>query len=391
MASITLRAGGDAQNEKVGIDWWMLGSAALLIFIGLGAIVSSNKGSEVFGSQLKFVVMGLVPAAIFGFSHPRLWAKLVNWIYLGNILALVLVLAVGKTTKGAERWIELGPFGRLQPSELSKILIVLSLATFYSMRQDRIKEFSTFFLSLCHILVPAVLIYRQPHLGATLLVLTIWVAMSLVAGVPPKFMAAIVGLLCLTSALVLTVPVVRNNLLKPYQIERVEGLLGIKRKTSNLGKSEQREAEKELRDKQLQQEMAEKALGNGGIAGTGYNRGEQKSKVPEQRTDFIFSLIGEEFGFLGSLAVLGLFGVFFYRIWLGMLNAADFYTQMVMGGILTIFAFHLFVNLGMVLRLLPVVGMWSPFLSYGGTAIWLCMSLVALALNIRSKERAVLF
>jgi cell division protein FtsW (lipid II flippase) len=113
--------------------------------------------------------------------------------------------------------------------------------------------------------------------------------------------------------------------------------------------------------------------------------------VPEQHTDFIFSLIVEEFGLLGSLTVLGLFSLVFFRIWIGLLNASDMYYQMVMAGILTVLAFHTFVNIGMVLQLLPVVGLWCPFLSSGGTAMWLCMSLIGLALNVRGRERAVLF
>ncbi|HLO97442.1 MAG TPA: FtsW/RodA/SpoVE family cell cycle protein, partial [Fimbriimonas sp.] len=126
-------------------------------------------------------------------------------------------------------------------------------------------------------------------------------------------------------------------------------------------------------------------------AGTGWLKGEMKRRVPFQSTDFIFSLIGEEFGFMGCSAVLLLYGLLFYRIWMGMLSAADLYYQLVMAGILTVLAFHTIVNIAMVLGMAPVVGLWCPFLSYGGTAIWLCMSLIGLALNIRLRERVVLF
>jgi rod shape determining protein RodA len=232
---------------------------------------------------------------------------------------------------------------------------------------------------MVHIFVPCALILKQPHLGATLLVITLWIALSLVSGVPVKYLASVFGAFIVISTLVVAVPPVRNKLLLPYQVERIEGIIGIAK-----GKADNK-------DENYQTYLAQLAFGNGGLSGTGFLKGEQKSTIPEQHSDFIFTLIGEEFGFLGSISVLGLFALLFYRIWVGLLNASDYYYQLVMAGILTVLAFHTFVNLGMVLQLLPVVGLWCPFLSKGGTAIWLCMSLIGLALNIRARERAVLF
>jgi rod shape determining protein RodA len=168
---------------------------------------------------------------------------------------------------------------------------------------------------------------------------------------------------------------VKHAVLRDFQIKRIDALI-------QGGDS---------KGKNFQSVQGEYAIANGGLSGTGYMHGVQKSKVPEQHNDFIFTLIAEEFGLLGSVAVLGLFALLFYRIWLGIVSAADFYYQMLLAGILTVLAFHLFVNVGMVLRVLPVVGMWCPFLSYGGTALWLCMSLIGLAVNVRTRERAVLF
>ena len=258
-------------------------------------------------------------------------------------------------------------------------MIVLTLATFYASRQERIKSFNTFALGFLHVFIPVLLIMKQPHLGASLLVLTVWVALSLVAGVSPKYMLVAIGSFVVLTTLIFKVPAVRHVVIKDYQWERVMGLLGIETE----GKS--------VKDKRYQVEVASYAFANGGISGTGYLKGEVKKRVPEVSSDFIFSCVGEEFGLMGCFVVLGVFAMLFYRIWLGMLNAADLYYQLIMAGILTIFGFHLVVNAGMVLGVLPVVGMWLPFLSAGGTAIWLCMSLVGLALNVRARERAVLF
>ena len=193
-------------------------------------------------------------------------------------------------------------------------------------------------------------------------------------------MIAAIASFFVLATLVYKSPTVRHMVITDYQWERITGLLGIETKG---GKS--------LSDKKLQVRMASYAFANGGIGGTGYLKGEAKKKVPFVSTDFIFACVGEEFGMIGCFALLGIFAMFFYRIWLGMLSAADLYYQLVMAGILTVFGFHVIVNAGMVLGILPVVGMWLPFLSYGGTAIWLSMSLVGLALNVRARERAVLF
>ena len=113
--------------------------------------------------------------------------------------------------------------------------------------------------------------------------------------------------------------------------------------------------------------------------------------IPEQQTDFVFTIVGEEGGLVGSTIVLAVFGFFFYRIWLIYLHATEGYYKMLAAGILGMLAFHTIVNLAMVLQLMPVVGLWLPFMSYGGTAMWLCLSCVGLLLNVRSREKPVLF
>lgn len=386
MASITLRTSAQARHDQPGIDWWMLIFAALLTLIGLGAIFSSGYGVSMaeFKKQLLYVVVGIVPMAIFAGVHPRMWSRGAKPLYVANILLLGAVLAMGSTRNGAERWINVGPM-QFQPSELSKILIVLTLASFYATRQERMKEFSTFILGFLHVIVPVALILKQPHLGASILVMVVWMALSLVAGVRPLYMLATGLIFASVAGLVIGVPAVRKKLLLPYQIERVEALI------SSIFNSKNVKETKEDRDKRYQVTQASYSFANGGTAGTGWLKGEMKRRVPFQSTDFIFSLIGEEFGFMGCVAVLLLYGLLFYRIWMGMLSAADLYYQLVMAGILTILSFHTIVNIAMVLGMAPVVGLWCPFLSFGGTAIWLCMSLIGLALNVRSRERVVLF
>ncbi len=386
MASITLRPTSDSRSSSVGIDWWLIIAALALTLIGLGTIYSSHYGetTKFFKDQLINIGIGIVPLSIFAFVHPRVWAKMMPLVYGLNLLALVAVKFMGKTVNGAERWVKVGPI-QLQPSEMAKILLVVTLAAFYASRQDRMKEFSTFAIGLLHMAVPIVFIFMQPHLGASLLLVTVWIALSLVAGIPPKYLLIVVGGFGLLSSLVLFVPPIRDRLLEPYQVKRIMALLY----GGNLTAEEKNKGVIKGDDYQVQQGFY--AIANGGLAGTGFLKGTQKLNVPEQETDFIFTVFSEEFGLLGSVALLGLFALLFYRLWLGMLAASDFYFQMLLAGILTVFAFHFFVNVGMVLKIFPVVGLWCPFLSKGGTAIWLCMSLVGLAVNVRTRERAVLF
>jgi rod shape determining protein RodA len=131
----------------------------------------------------------------------------------------------------------------------------------------------------------------------------------------------------------------------------------------------------------------------GGLAGTGFLKGEQKEGrfIPEQHNDFIFTVVGEEGGLIGATIVLAAFGFFFWRVWLILIRAPDPFYKMVAGGIFAALFFHTFVNLAMLLKLLPVVGLWLPFMSYGGTALWLCLSCVGLLIGIRRRERPGMF
>ncbi len=379
MAAISFRSKADQRRSSGGFDPWMVIFAGALIGIGLLAIFSTGMGGSQtnFKKQVFNVLLGLVPAGIFAFVHPKTWLRMVNTIYTTNLVLLALVLVKGSTVKGAERWINFGPL-QFQPSELSKILLVLTLASFYAARREEIHKFSTFALSILHILPPAVLILMQPHLGATLVVISVWLAISLVAGVPGKFVASVVGGAAILATLVLAVPPVRNFVLRDYQKQRVEAML-----TKGQDK----------KGRNYHSEQSKIAFGVGGLTGKGFGHGERKAGkfIPEQDTDFIFSVIGEEFGLFGCTLVLLLFGGLFQRIWLGMIGDYEPFYQMIAAGSLTVLAFHTVVNIGMVLEILPVVGLWLPFLSRGGTAIWLCMSLVGLMLNVRSKEQSVLY
>ncbi len=357
------------------IDWLLVLSAAILMLVGLMSLYSEGWHKEHggnFGKQVFNVVVGIVPFAFFLLVHPKMFKKYSHAIYIVNVFMLAIVLTrLGFHEMGAQRWITLGPI-RFEPSELAKLFTVFTLASFFADRQDSIRKFSTFGLSFLHVAVPAALIFKQPHLGAALVMLAIWLAMSITAEVPMQFIVGFVAIALVLFGFIWATPGVLND----YQRKRVEGLL-----------------QKNDKDSGYQTLRSEIAFGAGGVSGEGFLRGEQKQArfIPEQHNDFIFTVVGEEGGLIGCSLVLLAYGFFFFRVWLVMLDATDPYYKMLIAGLIGMLAFHMTVNLGMILQLLPVVGLWLPFLSYGGTAMWLCMSCVALLLNIRRHERPVLF
>ncbi|RYG87635.1 hypothetical protein EON77_01865, partial [bacterium] len=371
-----------------GIDWWLLGASIALIGIGLIALFSegaTRDGGANFRKQLVNVGLGLGPFAMMLLVSPGAWRRTWKAVYGVNLLALVAVLAVGASKKGAERWIPIGPI-QFQPSELSKLLVVLTLSAFLAGRYDEIKRPGTFLLAGLHVVVPVSLIMLQPHLGASMVIMAAWVAILVVGGVPLKYLGISAGVFALLVGLV-AVPATRRLVLRPYQEARVVGMM------SSMGLGGKEEQGRQRRDKNYQTDQAAIAFGVGGVTGTGYLNGERKKAhfIPEQHNDFAITIIGEEFGLLGCTILLALFGLFFYRCWLAIYHADNPYHRMISAGVLTVIAFHMLVNMAMVLQMAPVVGLWLPFISYGGTAMWLCMGCVGLMLNLRGRERPVLF
>ncbi len=376
----TIHTGSMPLEQKRGLrlDWVLIAATLILLTIGLMSLFSEGAARDngaSFKKQLLFSLIGIAPFAIFATVPPKLWQRLSWWLYAINVLALLAVRFMGSEKKGAERWIEFGPI-QFQPSEMAKLLTIITLASFFAYRQDSIHKFSTFALSLLHISLPLALILMQPHLGAALVIIVSWFAISVVSGVPAKFLAATVAACIAIVTIVVAVPSVAGVFLRDYQLKRLEGMFV-----------------QDEKGKGYQTDRAQIAFAVGGVMGTGYLNGLQKKGhfIPEQHNDFIFTVVGEEGGLIGGALVLFAFGFFFFRIWLVMFLASDVYYRMLAAGIFAALFFHMFVNIAMVLKVLPVVGLWLPFLSYGGTALWLCLACVGLLLSIRRREAPVLF
>jgi rod shape determining protein RodA len=304
--------------------------------------------------QAIFVVIGVGVFFLASLIDGRRLRWLSPVVYLGALSLLVLVLVVGAERSGAQRWLQLGPF-QLQPSELAKVAVIMSLATILAGAPEEAMRWLRVARAVAAVALPAVLIFLQPDLGTMLVFGFIAVAMLFIAGATWRQLGFLV-----IASLVGSVGLFRLGAIKEYQITRLTAFLD---QTSDLANANYN---------QLQSEIA---IGSGGFFGKGLGQGAQTnlSFVPAQSTDFIFTAIGEQLGFVGGIIVLVLFAVVVWRVLVAAATSRDRFGQLVATGVAALLVFHVFVNVGMTMRLMPVTGLPLPWISAGGTA-FLAMS-----------------
>jgi len=309
--------------------------------------------------QAIFVIVGFVAFALTSIIDLRSVRRWVPAIYLGSVFTLILVLSpLGANVKGAQRWIPVGPY-QFQPSEIAKVAVVLGLAALLSAAAKPM-HWARVARAVALVVVPSLLIFFQPDLGTMLTFGFIAIVMIFVAGATFRQMGALV-----LGAIVAAVGVFQVGAVQEYQLVRLTAFLDSAADPLGPGYN------------QLQSEIA---IGTGGLLGRGLFNGTQTNLrfVPEQSSDFIFTALGEQLGFVGSAFVLVLFGVIVWRILMAAVNARDRFGQLVAIGVAALISFHVFVNVGMTIRLMPVTGLPLPFMSAGGT-VFVAMS-VALGL-----------
>lgn len=308
------------------------------------------------GPQVKRFVAGLVGMFIIGFIPIGFWRNMSVVGYVFAVLLLVAVELVGKVGMGAQRWLVIGPV-QFQPSELMKIALVLLLAAYYDWLDPRkVSRPLWVAVPVILILIPAVLVLKQPNLGNALLLLATGGAVMLVAGVSFWYFGTVIALV---GALVFVVFESKGTdwqLLEDYQFRRVDTFLDPEADPLGAGYNIM---------------QAKIALGSGGWSGKGFMQGTQSQLnfLPEKHTDFIFNTLAEEFGFIGALSLLGLYVLVVGFCFLSALGNKDRFAAIMTMGIASAFFFLLAINMGMVMGLLPVVGLPLPLVSYGGSAM----------------------
>ncbi len=302
-----------------------------------------------FNHATRFAMM-LVVALVVALLPLRLWAALAYPAYFIGVIMLIGVDVAGVVVNGAERWLQLGPI-RLQPSELMKLAVPIALARYYhQMFSAGRNALWVHIWALIIVGIPVALILRQPDLGTALMVLGTGCAVIFFAGISLR---VVVGLLAVVA---IATPLAFFFALHDYQRQRIETMFNPEADPLGAGY-------------QLQQGLI--AVGSGGLAGKGFMEGAQKELdyIPEQHTDFIFTIVAEEFGFFGSLAVLVAWGVALLQGMSIAGNSRSAFGGLAAAGFVSTLALYVFINIGMVIGLLPVVGIPLPLISYGGTVI----------------------
>lgn len=354
------------RDDRKKHDLGLILSALTLLCVGLFSIhsIDVGQGTAYMYRQMIFAAIGIVVFYIFNKFKLEYFKTIATPLYILNVLMLVATLFMGKSRGITSRWIEIGPM-QFQPSEVSKLLLAITLAAYFTNRQDRIGELSTFLGALAHGIPIVALVLLQPHLGAAVALLFLTLIAAINIGTPWKYFPAVFGVIILLAIGAWKTP----NVVPAYMRDRVE----TKIQEFVYGK-------RDIRGDGYQQDQAMLAIGSGGATGAGFYQGDQTAAgvIPEQHNDFIFSVVGEEGGFFGSVLVICMYGVFFFFVWRRVYMAKTTMGQVVASSLFAVLAFHTIVNLAMVLRFGPVVGLWLPFMSYGGTALWMCMGAVGL-------------
>jgi cell division protein FtsW len=359
------------------LDWGVLLPVAALAALGLVMVYSSSAllGADRFHSETYFLrkqavrlLIGLVALLVLARVDYHRWLRFASAGLIGSALLLAALLAVGGSgIRGANRWLSLAAF-QIQPTEIARVACVLYLAAILDRKGDRIASFKDGVLPVAAVLgVLAFLILRQPNLGSTIALLATSFLMLHIAGARPRHLALLAGM----GVLVAAVAVLHN----PYMRSRVMGWTA--HWTGGGG-------EALGRNWQLHQSIL--ALGSGGLFGEGPGRGMQKFFfLPDPHTDFIYAVIGEELGFVGTAAVLLAYAFLFLRGLRTARRAPDRFGLLLAAGLTVNLSVYVGLNIAVVTGLIPTTGLPLPFLSYGGSALVVNLGVVGVLLNIASQ------
>nr|MBA3371755.1 rod shape-determining protein RodA [Thermoleophilaceae bacterium] len=384
-ASPVKPASSEARGARAGLlgglDLGLLAAALGLIAVSVYILTMATQ-DDVPGSPLYYVVrqaiygvvgVGLMlGASRLDVSRLREHQRAIYAAMIGSIL---LVLLIGVAARGSRRWIEL-PFFRFQPSELGKVLLILALSAFIVDRVRRLGDRATTGRIVALALVPALLVIAEPDLGSGLVYLAITAVLLLVAGTKWTHLAALGAMAAAAAVIVLlALPAVGVEVLKPYQVDRLTAFV-------NPTSDPQRQGY------QLRQSIT--AIGAGQKTGRGPAGATQTRLdfLPEHHTDFVFSVVGEQFGFLGAGLVLSLYALLLWRALRILTSAKNLYGALVAGGITAMLMFQVFVNIGMTIGIMPITGVPLPLMSYGGSSVLVTFLAIGLLQSVSAQARS---
>ncbi len=318
--------------------------------------------------QLAYVVAAtivLFAVSFFDYRHFKAFAPI---LYAGVMLALVAVITpLGQEVQGSQRWIDFGVF-QMQPSEMAKVVVVVTLAAYFAARkgQLRVRDVAA---AVGIVALPCLLIYVQPDLGTMMVFVALLGVMLLVGGAKVRHLLALAVI-----GVVGVGVVVQAGLLEDYQIRRITAFL---------------DPTPDLQSEGYNLAQSEIAIGSGGMSGKGLEGKNTQTSldfIPEQHTDFIFTAVGEQLGFVGSATLLALFGFLLWRALRIAAMSRDLFGTLIAAGIAGYWGFQLFINMGMTMGIMPITGIPLPFISYGGSSLITNFMAVGLLLNIHMRR-----
>jgi rod shape determining protein RodA len=313
---------------------------------------------------LVVAIVAMAAVALVDYQWFKIYAP---FLYITTVILLILVQTpLGTTSLGAQRWFQIPGF-QFSPSQFARLGLIAMMAAYLSDRQRELELRNVLAVAILAG-IPMLLVFIQPDMGTSIILAAIMLAQLVVAGARARHLAVLV-----LAALIAIFGAFQLNIVKDYQVQRLTSFLDPQNDALSAGYN------------RLQAEIA---IGSGGLTGRGYLKGTQTNLnfVPAQRTDFIFTVVGEEFGFAGAVVLLGLFALVLWRAFRIALLAKDPFGTFVAVGVAGMFAIQLFINVGMTIGIMPITGIPLPFLSYGGSALIADFIGVGLLLNVYARR-----
>lgn len=363
-------------------DFWLLGAVTILVIFGITMIRSALAGNielttetPLVNRQIIFSVVAFAVAMATAAIDYRMWASLSRPLYIGIITALVALNIIGGALFGSARWFQTA-LVNIQPSEFAKLVMILVMANFFVQHMHEMHEPKWTFRSLLQAMGIVIWVILQPNLSTSIVLMVLWFVQLWMSGVQLKHLAlyALAGLLALAIAFPI---LVQFEVIQAYQLNRITNFMAFDPE-ARYGETYN-----------IQQALI--SIGSGGLFGQGYGHGSQVQLrfLKVRWSDFIFSTISHELGFVGALVVIGLIAFVIYRCLWAARVSRDAYGSMVAYGVATLIAFQAIVNIGVNLRLMPATGLTLPFVSYGGSSMLANMIAIGLVESVIMRRKAL--
>lgn len=383
MKKLKLITDGSENNEKDtknNLDFGMLITIIILLCAGIVMVASAssyyalsnyNNSNYFLVRQLFFGIIGFIFMIIISNIDYKRYKK---WGYLFYIICLVLLVLVltplGQTRNGAKRWLGFGALV-FQPSEIMKIGLVIGMSTYLSLNYKKLNSFKGYIIPILMLLLVVIVMFMQKHLSGTIVMFVAACSIIFVSGIKVKARYIIAGIIAAAAMLAVFIFMPSGDSTESggsFRLDRIVSFLN---------------PEEDIKGGNWQAAQSLYAIGSGGIFGRGLGQSRQKYLwLPEAQNDFIFSVLGEELGLVGTVTVLALFSFFIYRGYRIAITARDMYGSLLATGITSAFALQILVNIAVVTCTVPVTGMPLPFFSYGGTALFINLCAMGILLNI---------